>query len=374
MSHRPVSAKIDTGLPKSVRERQISNLSRKSSQTVANKPTNARVSLPQRPKSASHCCGATDSPGKRPWSNSVLIDSKFPNGSCCKNDANKPSPNHKLGHIPAYIRKMRSSSSFQQARIEDRLEDESPPPLVPSEKVLHFPERRLLRQRTFNQKEHQQLEEALKELTEEKKMLEAQNQWLKEESESRLQIIGTESERNKQLEAQIREMSEAMVRLQSEQKTVNEIDSESSPSREELMERVHGLQAENESLRKEMEELHIQSCEDIMNQKQDPEKESNDQSECKTIGLLQRDLEKYRMARKKLKEIIQTLMVENHRLRSSLENHCIEGSLKEELVEVEQPVKNDNEEEVVRRVDFFEDLRKEKRTQQKLIEVKKYNS
>ncbi|KXJ83882.1 hypothetical protein RP20_CCG026638 [Aedes albopictus] len=367
MSQRPITAKIDTGLSKSVGARQTSNLSRKSSHTVTNVPTSSRLPVPQRPKSASHCCGATDSPGKRPWSNSVLIENKPSTGSFTKNDA-KPSPNRKLGYIPPYIRKRRSSTSVDKVKVEDRLEDETPPPLVPSENGQHNPERRLLRQRTFDQKERQQLEEALKELTEEKKMLEAQNQWLKEESESRQQIIGTENQRNKQLEAMIREMSEAMTRLQCEQLASKETVEELSPTRNELMEQIDALKAKNESLRKEMESLQIQSFEDIVSKKENPEEKKLD--ETKMIGLLQRDLQKYRMARQKLKEIIQSLVVENQQLRDSIANHRNEGSTKWG----QRVGHGSGDEEVVDRTDFFENFRKHKREQQKLIEVKKYNS
>ncbi|XP_062551141.1 uncharacterized protein LOC134216206 [Armigeres subalbatus] len=82
-----------------------------------------------------------------------------------------------------------AAASSENSISEGRLEDETPPPFVPSDDGRH--EKWLLRQRTFDQERRQQLEMTMKELSRQKKMLEATNQRLRMESKSQLNISAT---------------------------------------------------------------------------------------------------------------------------------------------------------------------------------------
>ncbi|XP_065095615.1 uncharacterized protein LOC135717454 [Ochlerotatus camptorhynchus] len=269
---------------------------------------------------------------------------------------------------------------MNQGKTEDRLEDEAPPPLVPSE--IGHTEKRLQREGTFNRKDddkgeivptdvEKQLEDTLRDLTEEKQMLLAQNQWLQEESASRLKIIETESQRNKQLEITLQQMTEKMDRMRSEIAGTESI-AELHRNRDELRRQVENLITENASLRKENETFRKQQSEDILCLEEDFEPNQPNP----TIEHLERNLKKYRAARRKLKGVIEKLISENHRLRESIENHRNEGSFAEnDAVGMKvNPLDGDvsEDEEIINRTNYFEERRKQKRSQQKCIDVRKY--
>lgn len=339
-----------------------------------------------RPKSASHCCGATSPPERRPWSSSVYIDRKSSIGQSDKLLPNSLS-NRKLGHIPAYIKKRRSTASLDktcdQSKSEERLEDEAPPPLVPSE--IERATKPLPKEGTFNKPDRdeeetvpkeicKQLEDKLRDLTEEKQMLLAQNQWDQEELASRSQIIETQRQRNRQLETALRQTAEEMDQMRNVLICTADFE-QLRQDRDRLKAQVEKLTTENDSLRKENETFRKQNSGDMLCLEEDPEPNQPNP----TVEILERNLEKYRAARRVLKGVIEKLIMENHRLRESMENHRNEGSFVENLGAAKNADKQDkgdseDEEEIVNRAEHFEQRRKQKRSQQKCIDVRKYES
>ncbi|XP_062551149.1 uncharacterized protein LOC134216215 [Armigeres subalbatus] len=357
MLRQMTAPKIKTG--KSTREPKLSNMSNKNLSPSATSAGRSRTQIP-RPKSASFSYEATKSEDRRPWTNSVLIE---PRSSSREKVEPKSNLDHKLGYIPSYIRKKKSTISIDKSPVStEKGENEKQPVQIP---------------KCTSRAELQKQTEELKDWKEKYRMLEEQNLFLKDESESWQEIIAAKNEEIKNLENIIQEMSEEQLNLRNELKHKEKI-VEPSPTRNDLFEQNDSLLMENdylkrnnnallveiENLKKHLDEIRSKADEELVESR----------AEKMLIGKLEKHNQMYRASRIKLKKIIHNLKTDNHRLRSAIEQYPADGwfVLEKESGKKGHQIGDCGEEAIVDRTVYFEGARQQKRSKQNVIEVKKY--
>ncbi|XP_055611032.1 uncharacterized protein LOC129757759 [Uranotaenia lowii] len=436
MNRKPVTSKINSGIPKTVSyipDHRSNSLSRKSSQgsvdNIARSTSSAssvgKINNPNRNEPNS---GKSATPGRRPRTGSV-ISTKAPSLP------EEPSRTRRLGYRPAYLRNRKSEINAAVSR-DPKIEDEKPPTLVPSE-----PKPLIERQRTFdkqvenmrdsisstlklvglevreqlcggdrmNLNETRLLELALKDLLEEKRLQEAEIAWLKDESKSQLELGTKDRQRIAELEAFVDQIPQEMKRLCEEidkrdkeiellKKNQGEPDlptrfvelqqdrNDLSRQVEKLLEEVDELRAENQTLRKKFASA---QAENATQSDQDSEVELCEPQDSElVIQHLRRNISKSKTARTILKEQVQKLKEENRQLMDCLENdkrgdsltslqssqNTDYSSLEEDTIPNQGTTEEDQTDasEVIDRFDFLEESRDQKRMKKRTIEVKKY--
>ncbi|XP_058827373.1 chromosome partition protein Smc-like [Topomyia yanbarensis] len=347
MFRKTSTSKIDTGIgKKAIRTAPNGTLSL--SRPASRGSSNQKQT--ERPKSAGHCCQSSTQQQlpRRPWTSSVAVEPKklIPN-----------QPSRIPGYRPAYLRAKKSLVSNGSGGAPDdveclpQLEDEHPPALVPSE---------LSRQTTFVQQrsEDQPKNTAFNELIpkdldcegvkrkEMQKELEKTVQKLYELEIENLELkrsIAWSQTALEQRDDRIRELEGFMVDVRVELFRLcsalesRELENEELKKRlteakdtEELNSKILQLTAELTRLREENETLrklqnHFDTDfkeidEELITPGELPDGSVEPSSEHGrqqiAIDRLERKLNKYRVARAKLRDMLDLLTEDNHRLRS----------------------------------------------------------